>query len=419
MTRLLENHSLDLLARRGLGVVRARTVSSPVEAGRAAAELGGTVVLKALVPAGGRGKGGVVRFVIDPAEAERAADELLRTSFRSFPIEHLLVCERLEIAREFFASLSFDSMARAPLLLFSAEGGVEIETLVAERPSALQRRLIDMSLGLREFEAREVGARAGLAGRMLVEVARALERAYATFRETDAALLEINPLVETADGRVLAASALLVTDDQAAFRHPELEGLPGQIENNGWRPLTPLELEIRAIDRADPSSGPIRFNELEGGDLGFMITGGGAGLMTLDAVRRLGGSPATTFDIKIGQIEEKMYQATRAVLRRPRLKGLITGANFANFTGIDIKVRGVVRALKDASVDCTRFPVVMRLCGPNQDEARRLAAEVQGLEYYDDTVTLEEAVERIIALTRGQSVRAQFVTDAGSAKGGS
>lgn len=380
---------------------RSQTVASPAEAGRATAELGGAVVLKALVPAGGRGKGGAVRFVADPAEAVRVADELLGASFNGFPIEYLLVAERLGIAREFFASLSFDSMARAPLLLFSSEGGVEVEALAADRPSALQGRLIDVTLGLREFEAREVAAQAGLAGRTLLEVARALACGYTTFRETDAALLEINPLVETMDGRVLAASALLTTDDQAAFRHPELQGLPGQIENNGWRPLRPLELEIGAIDRADPSSGPIRFNELEGGDLGFMITGGGAGLMALDVVRRLGGRPATTFDIKIGQVEEKMYRATRAVLRRPGLKGLITGANFANFTGIDIKVRGVVRALKESNVDCTRFPVVMRLCGPNQDEARRLAAEVPGLEYYDDATTLEEAVERIVALTRG------------------
>jgi succinyl-CoA synthetase beta subunit len=400
VTRLLENHSLDQLARRGVAIPRCRTAASAEQAEATASELGGRVVLKALVPVGGRGKGGVVRFVEDAPEARSVAEELLGSSFKNFPIEYLLVSEVLDVRSEFFASFSFDSMARSPLLLFSAEGGVDIEELVAEGPEVVQRYEIDVTLGLREFEAREACARAGLGGATLLKVAQSLVCAYRAFVETDAALLEINPLVETIDGRIMAASALITTDDQAAFRHPELQGLPGQTESNGWRPLTPLELAIKAIDRAEPATGPIRFNELEDGDLGFMITGGGAGLMSLDVIRRLGGRPATTFDIKIGQVEDKMYEATRAVLQKPGLRGLICGANFANFTGIEIKVRGIVRALKDSNVDCSRLPVVMRLCGPNQDEARRLGAEVPGLEYYDDTTTLEEAIERFMERVR-------------------
>jgi succinyl-CoA synthetase beta subunit len=396
MARLLENHSLDQIAQRGVPVPGYRTAASPEEAQAAADDLGGQVVLKALVPVGGRGKGGAVRFIQNAAEASSVADELLGSTFKNFTVEYLLVSERLDVARELFVSFSFDSMARAPLLLFSAEGGIEIETLAAQRPDALQRHEIDVMLGLREFEAREVCARAGVRGSSLLKAAQALVCAYRAFRETDAALLEINPLAETTDGRMVAASALLTTDDQAAFRHPELQNLPGQVDSNGWRPLTPLELAIKRIDRADPATGPIRFNEFEDGDVGFMITGGGAGLVSLDAIRRLGGCPATTFDIKIGQIEQKMYDATKAVLQRPGLKGLICGANFANFTGIELKVRGVVRALKDLKVDCACFPVVLRLCGPNQDEARRLASEVPGLEYHDDTTTLEEAVERFV-----------------------
>lgn len=405
MTRLLENHSLDQLAARGVPVARGQAVSSPAEAESAAAELGGRAVLKALAPVGGRGKAGAIIFARDPADAGRAAEQLLGGCFRNFPVEAVLASEWLEIGREFFLSFTFDALARTPLLLFSTEGGVEIETLAAERPELVQRRQVDITTGLREFEAREVVSRAGLRGNTLLKVAQAMVGAYRTFRECDAALLEINPLVETADGRILAASAVLTLDDQAVFRHPELQHLPGQIENNGWRPLTELERAMKAIDRTDPSTGPIRFNEFEAGDLGFMVTGGGAGLLTLDTVYRLGALPATTFDIKIGEIEEKMYLATKAVLRRPGLRGLISAANFANFASIDVKVRGVVRALKELEIDCRRFPVVMRLCGPNQDEARRLAAEVPGLEYYDDTTTLEEAVERIVELVEGKAAR--------------
>lgn len=396
--RLLEDHSLNCIATHGVPVAAGRTVTSPDEAERAAAELGGRTVVKALVPAGGRGKGGAVRFAATPAEARAAADALLGARFGAFPIERLLVAPALETSREYFVSITFDSMARAPILLFSANGGVEIETLVQERPAALQRRLIDVTLGLRPFEAREVCEQAGLRGEPLLRVSAALVAAYRAFRACDAALLEINPLIETRDGTVLAASALLNVDDQALFRHPELGDLPGQIDNNGWRPATKLERAIKALDEADPTTGPIRFNEFEDGDIGFMVTGGGAGLHALDTLRRLGGRQATTFDIKIGQIEPKMYEATKAVLRRPGLRGLLSGANFSNFAPIDVKVRGVVRAIQDLEIDCTRFPVVLRLCGPNQDEARRLAAGVPGLEYYDDTTTVEQAVERLLQL---------------------
>ena len=192
---------------------------------------------------------------------------------------------------------------------------------------------------------------------------------------------------------------MLNVDDQALFRHPDLREVADPERSNGWRPLTPLEREMRAIDRTDPRSA-IRFNEFEEGDVGLMMTGGGCGLLSLDALLRAGGRPATTFDITAGEVEEKMYLATRAVLRRPGLRGLIVGGNISNFIPIDVKVRGVVRAIRELGIDPRRVPIVFRFAGPNVEVARELAAGLPGVEFHDETSSIEEAVRRIAVRMR-------------------
>ena len=155
---------------------------------------------------------------------------------------------------------------------------------------------------------------------------------------------------------------------------------------------------MREIDRTDPGSA-IRFNEFEDGDIAFMVTGGGAGLLAFDAILRFGGKPATTFDITPGRVEEKMYLATVAILSRPGLKGLIAGGNISNFIPIDVKVRGVIRALKELRVDPATFPVVFRFDGPANETAKSLAAELPGIDYLDGRSSIEDAVRRIVERT--------------------
>jgi succinyl-CoA synthetase beta subunit len=252
------------------------------------------------------------------------------------------------------------------------------------------------------FVAREIVEAGGLAGQRLLDVAAVLTRLYQVFRASDAFLVEVNPLAVDAKGVVVAPSAVVTVDDQADFRHPDWAPWVESARSNGWRPLTPLEREMRAIDATDAGSA-IRFNELELADHGIacMITGGGSGFVALDHFRRLGERPATTFDITPGRIEQKMYLAARAILSRPGLRGLVAGGNISNFISVDVRVRGVVRALKELGVDGHRFPVVVRYAGPGAEAARALAAEVPGVEFYDERTSLEEAVERIVARVRG------------------
>ncbi|MFQ5683525.1 MAG: ATP-grasp domain-containing protein [Candidatus Binatia bacterium] len=398
MARLLEHDALALLEQEGIRVPRYQVVSTPETAKEAVTRLGSPAVLKALIPVGGRGKAGAIKIARSPGDALDQAYGLLGHTILNFPIEELLVSEELRIAKEFFLSLTFDSMCRKPVVLFSALGGVDVETIFKKDPDQLIQMPIDIGLGLQPFRAREIAEDAGLEGEILAKIAVDLARLYRIFRRLDAQTVEVNPLVLTEEGRIVAPTAVIVIDDQALFRHPELSGIANPDRTNGWRPFTALEKRIRAIDKIDTGSA-IRFNEFEDGDIAFMITGGGSGLLALDLIRRLGGKPATTFDITPGRVEEKMYHATKAILARPGLKGMIAGGNITNFIPIDIKVRGVMRALKELQVDPHKFPIVFRFAGPGVDIAKKLASEIPGIEFYDATTSLERVVQRIVELT--------------------
>jgi len=399
MARLLEHHALDLLRQGEVPVPHFKVISTPEAAREAADGLGGHVVLKALIPAGGRGKAGAIKMAQTPAQAFDQARELLGNTILNFPVRELLVSEVVSIAKEFFVSITFDSMSRKPVVLFSPLGGVEVETILEKDPERLVQMPVDVSIGLQPFQAREIAESAGLKGKILTETAQVLCGLYRIFRRFDAQTVEVNPMALTDEGRIVAPSAVIVIDDQALFRHPELKGIADPEQTNGWRPLTDLEREIRAIDKTDPSSA-IRFNEFEDGDIAFMITGGGSGFLALDLIQRLGGKPATTFDITPGRVEEKMYLATKAILSRPGLKGMVAGGNITNFIPIDVKVRGVVRALKDLEIDPRKFPVVFRFAGPGVEVAKELASEIPGIEFYDAATSLDEAVRRIVELTK-------------------
>lgn len=399
MARLLEHDALEILREGGIAVPHFQVISTPEAAGEAALQLGCPIVLKALIPVGGKGKAGAIRIAHSAEEAYREARDLLEKTVLNFPVKELLVSEAVKIAREFFAALTFDSMSRKPIVLFSSLGGVDVETIIEKEPGQLLQVSIDISSGLQVFRARELAETAGLKGKVLRETAEILGRLYRIFRRLDAETVEINPLALTDGGQMVAVSAVIVIDNQALFRHPELEGIADPDRTNGLRPLTALEREIRAIDRIDSSSA-IRFNEFEGGNIAFMMTGGGAGLLALDTITQLGGKPATTFDITPGRVEEKMYLATKAILSRPGLKGMIAGGNITNFISIDVKVRGVMRALKELKIDTKKFPIVFRFAGPGVEIARELASELSGIEFYDAATPLEDAVKRIVELTR-------------------
>ena len=404
LSRLLENDSLTLLGEGGLPVPRFEVCEDADEAVRATERLGGRVVIKALVPVGKRGRAGAVKFAANADEARAHADAILGMEVRRFPVKKLIVMEALEIEREIFCSISFDASRKCPLILFSAEGGVDVEELAEHHPDKLIEWPVNILEGLAIGDALELVGRAGLSGDLAEQVARAVCAMYGVFCAHDCEMIEVNPLAELADGRVVAAAGVVQLDAQALFRHPELEAKLGVEGGNGWRPFTELEMRMREIDAVDPHVGAIRFSEMDG-DIGFMVTGGGYGLSSLEALLDEGGRPATTFDITPGRYEEKMRRAVKAVLSKPGVKGLLLAGNVSNFTRVDIKVAGVVRALKEARLDFEKFPVIIRYAGPGVEEARKLIAEVPGVEWHEDEASIEDLARRIVARAYGRDER--------------
>jgi len=394
LARLLEHDSLDLLRRHGVPVPSYLLAASAEEAASAVRRLGGRAVLKALVPVGKRGRAGAVKLAASPEHAHAEAARILGMTVRNFPVRRLLVMEALDMRRECFVSLTFDWRTKSPLLLFSAEGGMDVEEIAASRPDRLRELPIDIVDGLSYLDALDLAREGRLAGPQAEAAARAMCGLYAAFRASDGRLAEVNPLAVLGDGRMVAASCAFEVDDQALFRHPELEALLGEEQGNGWRPLTSLEKEVREIDAIDPHVGAIRFSEMEG-DVGFMVSGGGYGLTSLEEFLRRGGRPACTFDITPGRYEEKMRRMVKAVLRKPGLKGLVLASNVSNFARVNVRVAGIVQGLKEAGLDYARFPVVVRYAGPGAEEARRLIAGVPGVEWHEEDFSLEDVCRRI------------------------
>ena len=332
-----------------------------------------------------------------------------------FPVKRLLVEERVSIAQEWYLSVAFDSASRGPLVMFSAEGGVEIEALLEENPDALKRLEVDILDGLSEDRCIPFLRAMGVQGEALYRAAMVLEACYALFRRTEARLLEVNPLVLTDTTEVIAAACVLDLDADALFRHPELEALLDEDSAGGWRPPTPAEARVAEIDaRIPPAQHGALHGDRERRDRPHVERGGG-GLYLLDTMARLGGAPATAFDITPGPLEEKYFEITKEILAMPNVKGVLAGSNITSFSRVQLKVRAIARAAKETGVDLAKFPFIVRFAGAGGEEAREIAAGCPGLQYLGDDVTLEEAAGRIIAQVEAVK-RGEPWTSAGGAR---
>lgn len=399
MARLLENQSKDLLQRLGIAVPRHGVARDSQEARRLAAELGKAVVLKALVPVGKRKKAGAIKFAGSPAEAETLARELLGMKVGGYPVAEVLVEERLNIARELYASLAIDRRRKLPVVIVSSMGGIDVEELSREHPDKVATFHVDPLLGLPDYAARQVWAEAGITGKTLQALAGVLVKLYKAFEQYDAYILEVNPLVITADGEVAAAATVMAVDDSAVYRHPELAGTVQMGAERAWRPLTDLERRVVEVNEADPYRGTARYTEMDGGDIGFMCGGGGGSLLLFDALVHHGGRPANYSEFGGNPPEDKVCGLARGILSKPGVKGLFVAQNITNNTQVDIVARGVVRALEEMKIDPSSFPVVVREAGVNEEEARRIFARA-GVEYYGDEVTMAEAAGRMVERMR-------------------
>lgn len=369
-----EHAAKPLLARAGIAVPPARLATSPEEAEAAAREIGASVV-KAQVPTGKRGKAGGIRLAADPAEARAHAGAILGMEIGGHVVERVLVEAQVPIARELYAAVLNDPGSRGPMLLFSTLGGMDVEEAAERDPHAMRRHEISIIDGLQRADAEAIAAAAGeeIAGR----IADALMALYLAYRELDAELVEINPLVVTQDGRVVALDCKLVVDDAAGPRQPGLleQGTPDR--------LTGLEARAQAAG--------LKYIEL-GGSVGILANGAGLTMTTMDAVSHLGGEPANFLEVG-GEAYTKAQTALEILLDNPNIRSLVV--NFCGaFARTDVMADGVVKAWK--ALD-PAIPVFFTIHGTGEDEAVALVRRELGFEPFD---RMDDAVAAAVQAAR-------------------
>ena len=379
--KLHEYQAKALMAQYGIPLPRGGVASTPEEARQQAQELGGRIVVKAQVHAGGRGAAGGVRVVGSPAEAEEYASSLLgsnlvtaQTGPEGVPVTSVLVEEAAEVAQELYLAMLVDGGTRRPVAIASAAGGMEIEEVAMATPEKVLRAEVDPVLGLQPFQGRRLAYSMELAPELVRPTADLATRLYRLFVEKDCTLAEINPLAVTADGRVVALDAKVDLDDDAAFRHRDLQTLRDVGQEDA------LEARAREVG--------VSYVRLDG-DVGCLVNGAGLAMATMDIVKAVGAEPANFLDVGGGANEEQVKQGVGIILADPRVKRVLVNV-FGGILRCDMVAQGVVAACREAE---SRPLIVARLQGTNAEEGRQvfrdsgLPVELAG--------TLREAAEKL------------------------
>jgi len=376
--KLHEYQSKNIFAKYGIPIPKGRIAVTAEEAKQIAKELGGRVVIKSQVLVGGRGKAGGIRLAKSPDEAGDLAGQMLANEIKGLPVRKVLVDEAANIESEIYLGITNDRVARKPVMMASAAGGVEIEQVARETPEKIIKIYIDPLLGLRDYQARDIAAGIDLPRehwRLFASIAIGLWNAY---RQNDATLAEINPLVITSDNRLLAVDGKMLIDDNALFRRSELS-------------------EMRDLDVEEPSEIEARryglsFIKLDG-NIGCMVNGAGLAMTTMDIIKLFGGSPANFLDIGGGAGSEKVAAALRIILSDPNVKVVLFNI-FGGITRCDEVARGILNALDEVKPG---VPMVARLVGTNAEQGRRMLLDAQMV----TAETLADAAEKAVAVAIG------------------
>jgi succinyl-CoA synthetase beta subunit len=376
--RFFEHEAKNVFEKYGIRVPKRGYATNPSEVKRIADEVGCPVVLKAQVLAGGRGKAGGIKFANTTSEAEDLSRVMLQTRIHGLGISGVLVEEKLQIQHEFYLGVTIDRSGRSPIFLASSMGGVDIEEVAKNSPDKIIRKQIDPLLGMCEFEARYLAMKIGLSASDLAEASRIILKLWKIMEEYDAELVESNPFVRTEDGSLVAADARLNIDDNAIFRHKELESrVTAGSELN--------EREVRARDAG------MSYVELEGE---VSIIGNGAGLVmaTLDMVDLYGGKPSNFLDVGGGASSDRMLKALEIVSSHPNAKVILINI-LGGITRCDEMAIGIVEARDKVGI---RIPLVVRMVGTNETEGRDILNRA-GIEVLD---TMEDAARKAVEVSR-------------------
>lgn len=378
--KLHEYQSKRMFAQYGVPIPRGDVATTPDEARAIAARLGGRVVIKSQVLVGGRGKAGGIRLAKDPNEAGRVAGQILGMNIKGLTVKKVLIDEAADIATEIYLGIVIDRGKRRPVVMASSEGGVEIEEVARTKPERIVKIAIDPFLGLQQYQGRELAFGIGLPKDLARDFCKITEGLYNAFIGCDASLAEINPLVVTGDGKLLAVDGKILLDDNALFRHFELAEMRDADEE------TPEEQEARRHG--------LSYVKLDG-EIGCMVNGAGLAMATMDITKLYGGAPANFLDIGGGAQADKVAAALRIILSDPNVKAVLFNI-FGGITRCDEVAKGILEALREVP---TTVPMVARLVGTNEEEGRALLASANMI----TAATLAEAAQKAVQAARSLS----------------
>ncbi len=401
MAKILENHTKELLKKHGIDVPQGWAASTSEEARDAAADLGAPCIVKALIPKGKKGKAGLIKEAKDAEIAAEIAGQLIGCKADDLIVEKVYIEEKVVIKKELFVSITYDSLSHSPVILFSPEGGVEIEELAAGHPELVFKQTIDILEEFHAFQAKELCFKAGLDKAQTLKASQSLVALYQFFIQSDARLLEINPLCLTDTGEIVAVGALLNIDDEALFRHPEFESITSYGLERIMGDLNEREKWVLDADLAAPGSGAVRYTEFEEGEIGLILAGGGASLLAMDTVTRSGCKPANYSDLGPGKgVFEKLKVLIKAVLNNPSVEAIITGAAIATADDIGRSGAAVAQMLKKQGLEPSKMPIVARWAGYNDIAAKKAWEDFPGAVYFGAEMSFEEAVEKTVELVK-------------------
>ncbi len=373
--KIHEYQAKEIFASFGIPVPKGKIAFSADEARNLAAEIGKPVMVKAQVHVGGRGKAGGIKYCATPDEAYSNAENIIGMNIKGLIVRKVLVTEATDISHEAYVGIIVDRSAKKPVIMVSAEGGIDIEEVAAKTPEKIHKLHVDPILGMKSYQARQLAYKVYSNPETAKQAAGIILKLYRCFMEADASLVEINPLVTTPSGNVVALDAKINLDDNGLYRHPDYEKL---------RDVAPQEESENEAREAGLS-----FVGLSG-NIGCVVNGAGLAMATMDLVKHYGGEPANFLDIGGSSNPEKVVTAMRIILRDPNVKAILFNI-FGGITRCDDVANGIAKAVSEFKPS---VPIVVRLTGTNETEGRAILAQaqIQGAE------TMVEVVTKAIAL---------------------
>jgi succinyl-CoA synthetase beta subunit len=387
--KIHEYQAKALLAQYGIPVPRGKVASTPAEALEIASGIRLKTVIKAQVYAGGRGKAGGIRIVNSPTEVKTAASQLLgtrlvthQTGAEGVPVSKVLVEEASDVARELYLSMLVDGVARLPVMMASEAGGMEIEEVAQSAPGKILKSYIDPAIGFQPFQGRKLAYGMGLDGDQISEATRLMTNLYKLFIDRDCSLAEINPLVVTTDGKLLALDAKLSFDDNALYKHKDIQELRDTEQEE------PLEIQAR-------DWGINNYVKMDG-DIGCMVNGAGLAMAVNDLIQYCGGRAANFLDIGTLNNTERVVNSFKMFVADTRIRAILVNI-FGGMARVDVIAKGIVEAYQQMDIP---FPVVIRLAGTNLEEGERILTQsrinfIRAADFYDGARKVVEAAKGV------------------------